>query len=58
MINGTYIQLIKFCSSLSIKELMDYKDRVKHLKNKPYLVALEVLKIKMKEKNITNINLK
>ena len=48
MINGTYIQLIKFYSSLSIKQLMDYKDRVKHLKNKPYLASLEVLKIKMK----------
>ena len=49
MINGTYIQLIKFCSSLSIKQLMAYKDRVKHLKKKPHLVALEVLKIKMKK---------
>lgn len=49
MINGTYIQLIKFCFFLFIKQLMAYKDRVKHLKNKPYLVALEVLKIKMKK---------
>jgi len=49
MKNGTYIQLIKFCSSLSIKELMDYKNRVKPLKNKPYLVALEVLKIRIKK---------
>ena len=49
MINGTYIQLFKFYSSLSIKQLMDYKDRLKHLKNKPFLSSLEILKIKMKK---------
>ena len=47
MIHGTYIQLIQFCSSLTIKQLIDYKDQVKSLKNKPYLVATEVLKIRM-----------
>ena len=50
MIYGTYIQLIKFCSSLPIRQLMAYKDLVKPLKNKPYLVATEVLKIRMKKR--------
>ena len=53
MINGTYIQLIKFCSSLSIKELMDYKDWIKDLNDKAYLVSLEVLKIRMKKQRET-----
>ena len=52
MIYGTYIQLIQFCSSLPIRQLIAYKNQVKHLKNKPYLVATEVLKIRMKKINI------
>tara|TARA_Y100001968_G_C19200710_1_gene639811 strand:- start:519 stop:668 length:150 start_codon:yes stop_codon:yes gene_type:complete len=49
MIYGTYIQLIQFCSSLPIRQLIAYKNKVKPLKNKPYLVAIEVLKIRMKQ---------
>ena len=49
MIYGTYIQLIQFCSSLPIRQLIAYKNQVKPLKNKPYLVATEVLKIRMKK---------
>ena len=60
MKNGTYIQLIKFCSSLSIKQLIAYKDLIKDLNEKAYLVSLEVLNIRMskQKKTITNINLK
>ncbi len=49
MTHGTYVQLIQFCSSLPMRQLIAYKNKVRPLKNKPYLVALEVLKIRMKK---------
>ena len=44
---GTYKELIDFCSKLTIKQLMKYKNYVRPLKNKAYLIAVEVLKIRL-----------
>jgi len=44
----TYKQLIEFCSNLPIRQLIAYKNVVKEMKNREYLVALEVLKIRLK----------
>jgi len=46
----TYIELITFCKYLPIRQLIAYKDAVKELKNKEFLVAREVLKIRLKTK--------
>lgn len=48
MIKGTYIELIEFCSKLSVRQLVAYKKYVKHMKNKQYLIAKEVLKIRLR----------
>jgi hypothetical protein len=51
----TYIELITFCKYLSIPQLIAYKDAVKEMKNKEFLIALEVLKIRLKtEKFLEN----
>jgi len=51
----TYIELITFCKYLSIPQLIAYKDAVKEMKNKEFLIALEVLKIRLKtEKYLEN----
>ena len=47
MTEGTYKELIDFCKKLPIKKLMAYKNYVRPLKNKPYLIAVEVLKIRL-----------
>ena len=44
----TYIELITFCKHLPIRQLIAYKDAVKEMKNKEFLVAREVLKIRLK----------
>ena len=46
----TYIELITFCKYLPIRQLIAYKDAVKEMKNKEFLVAREVLKIRLKTK--------
>ena len=46
----TYIELIIFCKYLPIRQLIAYKDAVKEMKNKEFLVAREVLKIRLKTK--------
>ena len=46
----TYIELITFCQYLPIRQLIAYKDAVKKMKNKEFLVAREVLKIRLKTK--------
>jgi len=43
----TYIELITFCKHLSIRQLIDYKDAVKEMKNKEFLIACEVLEIRL-----------
>jgi len=51
----TYIELITFCKYLSIPQLIAYKNAVKEMKNKEFLIALEVLKIRLKtEKYLEN----
>lgn len=47
MIEGTYKELIEFCSKLTLRQLIAYKNHVRPLKNKPYLIAVEVLKIRL-----------
>ena len=47
MTEGTYKELIEFCSKLPLRQLMAYKNHVRPLKNKPYLIAVEVLKIRL-----------
>ena len=46
----TYIELITFCKNLPIRQLISYKDAVKETKNKEFLIAREVLKIRLKIK--------
>ena len=46
----TYIEIINFCSKLTIPQLMYYRNLFKRFKTKEYLVACEVLKIRL-EKN-------
>ena len=46
----TYIELIIFCKHLSIRQLIDYKDAVKGMKNKEFLIACEVLEIRLNKK--------
>ena len=47
----TYIELITFCKHLPIRQLIAYKDAVKEMKNKEFLVAREVLKIRLNVKS-------
>ena len=44
------MELITFCKYLPIRQLMAYKDAVKEMKNKEYLIAREVLKIRISKK--------
>ena len=46
----TYIELIIFCKHLSIRQLIYYKDAVKGMKNKEFLIACEVLEIRLNKK--------
>jgi len=46
----TYLELITFCKHLPICQLIGYKDAVKEMKNKEFLVACEVLKIRLSKK--------
>ena len=46
----TYIELIAFCKYLPIRQLIAYKDTVKEMKNKEFLIAGEVLKIRINKK--------
>jgi hypothetical protein len=46
----TYIELITFCKYLPIRQLIAYKDAVKEMKNKEFLIAREVLKIRISKK--------
>ena len=46
----TYIELITFCKYLPIRQLIAYKDAVKEMKNKEYLIAREVLEIRISKK--------
>ena len=46
----TYIELITFCKYLPIRQLIAYKNAVKVMKNKEFLIAREVLKIRMSKK--------
>lgn len=48
----TYHELITFCKYLPIRQLIAYKDTVKEMKNKEFLVAREVLKIRLKKNNL------
>jgi hypothetical protein len=49
----TYTELITFCKYLPIRQLMAYKDAVKEMKNKEFLIAGEVLKIRLnKQKSL------
>ncbi|MFT4801994.1 MAG: hypothetical protein ACI93N_001769 [Flavobacteriaceae bacterium] len=46
----TYLNIIKFCASLTIPQLMEYRDYYKQFKTREYLVACEVLKLRLKHK--------
>jgi hypothetical protein len=47
----TYTELITFCKYLPIRQLINYKEVVKEMKNKEFLVACEVLKIRLSKKH-------
>jgi len=50
MYYNTYIELITFCKYLPIRQLISYKDAVKEMKNKEFIIAREVLKIRISKK--------
>ena len=50
----TYRELIAFCKHLPIRQLIDYKDAVKDMKNREFLIACEVLKIRLNKKTKNN----
>ena len=57
----TYLELITFCKYLPIRQLIAYKDAVKEMKNKEFLIAGEVLKIRLSKqtslfRNQINLN--
>ena len=45
--HNRYLSIIKFCSLLTIPQLIAYRDYYKKFKNREYLVACEVLKIRI-----------
>ena len=54
----TYNELITFCKYLPIRQLIAYKNAVKEMKNKEFLIACEVLKIRISKKHIALQKLK
>lgn len=46
------MQLINFCARLPYRQLLAFKAQYKSDKNKEYLIASEVLKIRMKKRII------
>jgi len=46
----TYSDIIDFCSKLTIPQLMTYRDLYKRFKSREYLVAREVLRIRLNNK--------
>ena len=47
--NPTYIDIINFCTLLSIPQLIKFREKYRYDKNKEFLVASEVLKIRTKQ---------
>ena len=47
---SSYIDLIQFCAVLTIPQLIAYRNSYKKKKNREYLIACEVLKIRLKKK--------
>ena len=50
----TYSDIINFCSKLTIPQLMSYRDSYKRFKSREYLVACEVLRIRLHDKGLKN----
>ncbi len=48
-----YIQLIKFCSKLTFPQLIAFKEKYKSDKNKEYMIATEVMKIRLRNRQYT-----
>jgi len=46
----SYLEIIKFCSLLTIPQLMAYRDFYQRFKTREYLIACEVLKLRLKHK--------
>ena len=46
---STYLEIIKFCSFLTIPQLMAYRDSYKRFKTREYLIACEVLRIRLND---------
>ena len=46
MKSRTYLEIIQFCENLSFSQLKAFKEMYKLDKNKEFLIATEVLKIK------------
>ena len=45
----TYLDIIKFCSLLTIPQLIAYRDDYKRFKSREYIVACEVLSIRLNQ---------
>ena len=45
----TYLEIINFCANLTIPQLIFFKDFYRSDKNKEFIIACEVLKIRLKK---------
>ena len=49
MKNRSYVEIIKYCGTLSFSQLQAFKDLYKFDKNREFLIAKEVIKIKTRQ---------
>ena len=50
--NNTYLDIINFCLMLTIPQLVAFRNIYKSDKNKEFIIACEVLKIRLKNKTL------
>ena len=50
---STYIKIIEFCSNLTFPQLLAFKEKYRGDKNKEYMIANEVIRIRLKNKHNT-----
>ena len=49
MKNKSYVEIIKYCGTLSLSQLKAFKELYKFDKNREFLIATEVIKIKTRQ---------
>ncbi len=53
--NNTYLDIINFCLILTIPQLLAFRDIYKGDKNKEFMIACEVLKLRLKNKSFWKV---